>query len=161
MHHMMASYDDSTGDRMSKAQFRRGSPESTPVQGETKPCARKEGRRRTLFSGMLASCSGAFTINCTVTNFSMSGARVRVDPGALLSGKVWLVHLREKLAFETRIAWRDACDIGLEFIQAHDLSGATRADLKTLRRYCIDHGPSLLVMDESREPAKPSFGARR
>jgi hypothetical protein len=113
---------------------------------------------------MLASCSGAFTINCTITNFSPSGARVRVEPGALLTGKVWLVHLREKLAFETKIAWRDEHDIGLEFTQAHDLSLSTRADLRTLRRYCVDHGPSLIRIDDgskSREPAKPAFGARR
>src|SRR5438552_286885 len=148
MHHMMASYDAISGARMNKAQFRRGSPDSALVQGETKPCARKQGRRRTFIAGMLASCSGAFTINCTVTNFSMSGARVRVEPGALLSGKVWLVHLREKLAFETRVAWRDECDIGLEFIKAHDLTDATTGELKTLRRYCVDHGPSVLVMDD-------------
>ena len=64
----------------------------------------------------------------------------------------------------TKVAWRDECDIGLEFVKAHDLTGATTAELKTLRRYCVDHGPSVLVMDDdhkSREPAKPAFGGRR
>src|SRR5215469_4798107 len=74
------------------------------------PNRRREGRRRTLFTGMLASCSGAFTIDCTVTNFSMSGARVRVESGSLIFGKILLIHLRERLAFETKVAWRNDRD---------------------------------------------------
>jgi PilZ domain-containing protein len=114
---------------------------------------------------MLASCSGAFTLDCTVTNFSASGARVRVDSGAMIFGKVLLVHLREKLAFETRIAWRNDRDIGLEFTRAHDLTSTTRADMRVLRRYCVDHEPAMIVWDggpkSPKKATKPAFGASR
>jgi hypothetical protein len=115
---------------------------------------------------MLASCSGAFTINCSVTNFSMSGARVRVDSGSLIFGKILLVHLREKLAFDTKIAWRNERDIGLEFTQAHDLDRATKAELKMLRRYCVDHEPALITVTHDRAAAptgaaRPTFGCRQ
>lgn len=150
---------------MNKASFGRVPPTNVAEPELTKPHQRKESRRRTLFTGMLASCSGGFTIDCTVTNFSVSGARVRVNPGAVIIGKVLLVHLREKLAFETRIAWRNERDIGLEFTRAHDLTNATRADMKILRRYCVDHEPTVIAMGDShkspRNAAKPAFGSCR
>lgn len=163
--HVLSCCRPNSGFPVNKASFGHIPPTNVVAQEPTKPHRRKESRRRTLFSGILASCNGGFTIDCTVTNFSVSGARVRVNPGAVIIGKVLLVHLREKLAFETRIAWRNERDIGLEFTRAHDLNNATRADMKVLRRYCVDHGPTVIALDDSYKPPrnapKPAFGSCR
>lgn len=105
---------------------------------------RRASRRRTLFTGMLSS--GALTVDCVVTDFSTSGARVRIQSGAQIGGDLVLVHLREKLAFETRIAWRSEGALGLEFTRAHDLNQATTAEIKALRRFCVDFGPALIEL---------------
>jgi PilZ domain-containing protein len=163
------SWDDCSGTAASKPKFDKPSfgrirPTNVIEQVPAGANKRKEGRRRTLFTGMLASCSGGCTIDCTVTNFSMSGARVRVDTGALIFGKVILVHLREKLAFETRIVWRNGRDLGLEFTRAHDLNRATKAEMQVLRRYCVDHEPAVIALADDRRlrnTTKSTFGSCR
>ena len=105
---------------------------------------RRESRKRTILTGKLALSRGAFTIDCIIIDLSKSGARIRIEEGAEIGGEVLLVHLREQVAFETRVAWRNGRDIGLEFIRKHDLSQATTAEMKRLRRYCLDFRPTLI-----------------
>ena len=105
------------------------------IQGEP----RRAKRARTLLKGKLSYGHGAFTVDCVIRDFSHSGARVRVQPGVAIPANLYLVHLRNRTAFEATVKWRDDDgNLGLKLNAAHDLDHTDHAEMKVLRRYCID-----------------------
>lgn len=120
---------------------------SRAIPGENRPAPkaviqtdpRKTKRTRTFLSGRLAYGNGAFTVDCTVCDISPAGARVRVQDGAIVPGSVYLVLLRARTAFQATVKWRRRDgNIGLKFNSRHSLEQADTAELRTLRRYCLD-----------------------
>jgi hypothetical protein len=100
---------------------------------------RRSLRTRTLLKGKLSFGRGAFTVDCTIRDISGTGARVRVQPGAAVPAQVFLVHLRDRTAFEATVKWRRKDgQLGLKLDAAHDLNHCRTPELKQLRRYCID-----------------------
>jgi hypothetical protein len=105
------------------------------IQGEP----RRSRRTRTLLKGKLAFGHGAFSIDCVIRDISKSGAHVRIQPGLTVPRNVFLVHLRDRTAFEAIVRWRrNDGNFGLEFNAAHDLERSELAEMKLLRRYCVD-----------------------
>jgi hypothetical protein len=97
-------------------------------------------RKRTLFKGILSygqNC--AFTVDCVIADISDAGARVQVQPGPPVPTDVFLVHLRERTAYEANVAWRRDNSLGLKFIARHDLENPSTEDLKVLRQHCVEH----------------------
>ena len=102
--------------------------------------SRTAHRKRTLFKGIL--CYGqncAFTVECVIADISEAGARIQVQPGPPVPTDVYLVHLRERAAYEASVAWRRNNNIGLKFVARHDLENPTTEDLKVLRQHCVEH----------------------
>lgn len=91
--------------------------------------------------GKLAYGAGAFSIDCVISDLSETGARVQVQEGATIPEEVYLVHLRTRIAYESKVAWRRDNFAGLEFNGSHDLETATAPELKLMRLYCVDHAP--------------------
>lgn len=108
---------------------------------EGAPDHRKARRKRTLLSGKLAYGAGAFSIDCVISDLSETGARVQVQPGATIPDEVYLIHLRARIAYEAKVAWRRGDFAGFEFHAKHDLESADRPELKLMRLYCVDHAP--------------------
>ena len=102
---------------------------------------RTKARKRTLLKGRLVyGHDGAFTVDCTISDLSETGARVSVESSVPLPEEVMLVHLRETLAFEAKVQWRRPDGMGgLAFTKVHDLEKADTPLLKLLRYYCIEH----------------------
>jgi hypothetical protein len=98
-------------------------------------------RKRTLLRGKLAYGSGAFSIDCVISDISETGARVQAEPGATVPEHVFLVHLRTRTAYDAQVVWHRGNNFGLKFSAAHDLENATTAELKLMRLYCVDHAP--------------------
>src|SRR5215472_3681342 len=69
---------------------------------------RRAGRRRTLLRGKLAFGADLFSVDCTIKDLSVRGARVHIESGLLLPRVLHLVDLRHHLAFEAEVAWRRA-----------------------------------------------------
>ena len=101
---------------------------------------RNAERRRTLFKGILSygqNC--AFTVDCVIADISEAGARVQIQPGPPVPTDVYLVHLRERAAYEANVAWRRNNNLGLKFVARHDLENPATEDLKVLRQHCVEH----------------------
>jgi hypothetical protein len=101
---------------------------------------RNTPRKRTLFKGILSygqNC--AFTVDCVIADISEAGARVQVQPGPPVPTDVFLVHLRERAAYEATVAWRRNNNLGLKFVARYDLENPTTEDLKVLRQHCVEH----------------------
>jgi hypothetical protein len=101
---------------------------------------RNARRKRTLFKGILSygqNC--AFTVECVIADISDAGARVQIQPGPPVPTDVFLVHLRERVAYEAKVAWRRSNNLGLKFATRYDLENPTTEDLRVLRQHCVEH----------------------
>ncbi len=106
---------------------------------------RAESRRRVLLSGLLVHSPSQLTIPCAITDLSLHGARIRLGESELLGEPLFLIVLKDALAFQARIAWRRAERVGLTFINYFDLTKPGGDDPKVLRRLWLSHisyGPS-------------------
>jgi len=80
-----------------------------------------------------------FSIDCTIKDLSVKGARVLIESGTLVPTIVHLVDLRHRLAFEAEVAWRKADGhLGLKFCGYYDLERARTLKLKALRLLCVE-----------------------
>lgn len=73
-------------------------------------------RERTLRAGKLFVGSDLLEINCTVTDISEGGARVRLPPGQYLPDNVWLMEVRSGVVSQALVAWRGYPLVGLKFV---------------------------------------------
>ena len=98
---------------------------------------RSEPRRRTHDAGKLAFGYGTEGLDCTILDLSDSGAHVQtILDTASLPKTVFLVHLRDRVAWEARVVWCDDDRLGLKFILMHDLRNSATADLKAMGYMC-------------------------
>lgn len=115
-------------------------PEPRPAKPVPEVELRTKPRKRTLFKGRLVyGHDGVFTRDCVIADLSETGCRIEMESGAAVPEDVTLVHLREHMAFECKVAWRRDDGLGLKFTNVHDLRRADTPELKLLRSYCIEH----------------------
>jgi len=117
---------------------------------------RRAGRRRTLLKGKLAFGPDLFSVDCTIKDLSVKGARVIIENTQLVPSIVHLVDLRHRLAFEAEVAWRRANgDLGLKFRRYYDLERARTLKLKALRLLCVESSlrTASLARDEAHSTA--------
>ncbi len=68
-----------------------------------------------------------------------TGAKVRLAGTAPVPNEVWLIEVREGLAFRCRVAWRASPELGLEFSASHDLKDPTSPELRMLKRIWVEN----------------------
>ena len=95
---------------------------------------RRATRRRVLFSGVLVNDDGSSTLDCVIRDLSASGAKVRLAGSAPFPSELWLIEVREGLAFRCTVAWRNLPELGLAFLREHDLKTAATPELRMLHR---------------------------
>lgn len=100
---------------------------------------RRATRRRVLFSGKLVNDDASMTIDCVIRDLSQTGAKVRLAGTAPVPNEVWLIEVREGLAFRCRVAWRASPELGLEFSASHDLKDPTSPELRMLKRIWVEN----------------------
>ncbi len=93
---------------------------------------RKVERRRTLFRGRVAHLDGSYCIDCAIRDLSDTGARVRVGALQRLPDAVYLLDLRNRLAYEASVSWRKSPDFGLHFLKRYDFDDALSPALRRL-----------------------------
>jgi PilZ domain len=104
------------------------SPTDSPVHGvveDDRPVdnRRRASRPRTLLAGKIIAKEGLSILDCTIRDFTSSGARVRISAATALQPKVSLLVIKEGLLFEANVAWRHGDETGLSFIGQYDLRG--------------------------------------
>lgn len=86
--------------------------------------------------------NGTLTMGCVIHDMSESGARIQIDPGADIPVDVILVHPRESMAHEAKIAWRRRGSVGLSFVATCDLKRLRERELDALRKFTGSNLPS-------------------
>src|SRR5512136_3371122 len=86
--------------------------------------SRRALRQRVLLSGKLVYGPWDMTLDCAVSDLSSSGARVRLQGPELLNDPIYLIIVRQGVAFLAREAWRDGAVVGLAFSDKYELAKA-------------------------------------
>lgn len=81
---------------------------------------RQDSRRRVCFGGQVETAAFMAETPCMIRDVSLSGVRIRIDPGAILPERVVLhVPLRGECRL-ARLIWREGDMVGLRFEAAGD-----------------------------------------
>lgn len=109
---------------------------SPPGQGAGEE-KRRSIRKRVLLNGMLAYDGGAFTVGCTIRDISETGARVSLPKGQFIPAHTYLLHMRNRIAYEAVKVWSRHPDVGLKFKRTYVLSEPLPPHLQFLPKLWI------------------------
>ena len=84
---------------------------------------RKYERHRTTKVGKIVFNHGSAPVECTVRNFSPSGACLHVDSVAGIPSTFTLVMTRDRITWPCRVIWKCDNRIGVSFDEAKETSG--------------------------------------
>jgi hypothetical protein len=97
-------------------------------------------RQRTLLKGKLIYCDGYFMpedalkLDCTIHNLSKGGAMITIAKPEILPNDLFLIVVKNKIAYRARIAWLAYPARGLQFVQDYPLQAPLPRDLEFLRK---------------------------
>lgn len=98
---------------------------------------RRSSRKRTLFSGKITYSEGAHSLDCTIRDLSETGARISLAKGQGIPSEVYLIDIRNRMAYEAKVEWCRAPDFGLVFLKTHPVTAITDPRLAYLNRLWI------------------------
>ena len=87
-------------------------------------------RRRVMWGSWLVTPDGSHYVQCQTRDFSATGVRVALDDQRAFPGQVCFLDLRNRLAYESRIAWRKAPEMGLEFLKVYRFDEVPSAQVR-------------------------------
>lgn len=91
-------------------------------------------RQRCLYACRIVHGADAHTLDGVVRDLSETGARLRIASSLPLPKVFRLILAREGRCHEVEVVWRRGQEIGVAFIGTVDLSDATDASVRLLRR---------------------------
>ena len=100
-----------------------------PPPAERRPAPRS----RVLLSGIVAYGDGAYSFDCTIRNLSKTGARLTTKQVQLPAG-FFLINIRDRVAYDCRIAWSKGGEVGVMFKATVSLSAVTDPALAYLKQ---------------------------
>ena len=80
---------------------------------------RASPRRRVKLGAWLVTVDGSHVVQCQTRDFSATGVRVALDDERSIPATICFLDLRNRLAYESRVAWRKAPEMGLEFLKVY------------------------------------------
>ena len=96
-------------------------------------------RRRTLLAGRVCFDAGSEIFDCTIRNLSASGARITVPKDQPLPKTLYLIKLRDRVAFEATVVWTKGTEAGLAFRRTLSLGELNDPKLAYLHRLWFEH----------------------
>lgn len=99
--------------------------------------SRRSGRKRTLLGGKITYADGAHTLDCTIRDVSRTGARIALAKGLGIPSAVYLIDLRNGVAYEANVEWCRPPEFGLAFLKTHPLATLCDPHLYYLKRLWI------------------------
>jgi PilZ domain-containing protein len=88
---------------------------------------RRHPRRRVLLAGAVCYADGSGSFSCTIRDLSEGGARITIPSGQIIPSSVFLVCLRDRVAYRARLAWNTGTEAGLAFLKSYPLAELTDA----------------------------------
>lgn len=105
------------------------------------PDGRNARRQRVLLGGKIVYDDGACSYDCAIRDLSESGARLGIRGATVLPKFFYLIDLRNGVAYDSEVIWRNATQTGVKFRGSLDVSALSDPDLKYLRNLYIEARP--------------------
>jgi hypothetical protein len=80
---------------------------------------RQTERRKVLWGARLANLEGSRSLKCLARDNSCAGARVDIESQQFVEDKAYFLDLRARMAYEARVVWQKAPELGLQFIRSY------------------------------------------
>lgn len=110
----------------------------TDVAGADK---RSEPRHRVFLGGKVVFDNTARSQNCTITDLSEHGARIRPESPDLLPSRFFLIDVKQGIAFDAHVVRSAYPELGLHFLAKHNLLLSSSAEFRALRKLWLDIAP--------------------
>lgn len=91
-------------------------------------------RRRVLLGGLITYAQGTHCFSCSIHDLSAAGARISMKPRHALPSNIFLINLRDRVAYECRTKWSKGDDAGLAIEKALPLDELNDSKLAFLKR---------------------------
>ena len=101
---------------------------SSPAERRPKP------RKRVLLTGIVTYGGGAYSFGCTIRDLSETGARIAAAENSLFPPHFFLINIRDRVVYETRLVWKKGDEVGIAFKAAIPLLAITDPALAYLKR---------------------------
>lgn len=95
---------------------------------------RQTPRRRALLTGKLVTEDVALTIDCIIRNLTDMGAMVEMPSPHMVPNQIYLLQVKEGLAWDAEVVWRHGARLGLKFSGNHDLNDEIGKSLRPVKR---------------------------
>ena len=91
-------------------------------------------RRRVLLGGLITYGQGTHCISCVIRDLSEAGARIGMKPRHALPSNIFLINLRDRIAYECRTMWSKGGEAGLAIKKVMPLDELDASKLGFLKR---------------------------
>jgi hypothetical protein len=95
---------------------------------------RESQRQRVLVGGLIVTRNGTQSWDCSVRDLSETGAKIRVAPGQVIPEHCYFIQLKDGIAYEANVEWLNVPEIGLKFLNSHQLRNSTDPKYEHLRQ---------------------------
>lgn len=96
-------------------------------------------RRRVLLGGLITYAQGTHCFSCAIRDLSESGVRITMNSRHALPSSVFLINLRDRVAYECRTVWSKGAEAGLAFDKVMPLDELNDSALGFLKRLGHSH----------------------
>lgn len=86
------------------------------------PERRKNERTRVLLRGLVCDPAGAPKYTCAIREVTPNGARITLPLGQKAFPEIFLVHVRERVAYEAILLWHNTIEAGYALLATVPLS---------------------------------------
>lgn len=107
------------------------------LQGATEK--RDTRRRRVISFGLVVPDEKHPGLDCTIRDLSEDGARISFARNVTLPERFWLIDVRERTAFDVKLAWRIDLEAALTFRRSIALSRIADPQLVFLKILWLKH----------------------
>ena len=95
-------------------------------------------RTRTYLKAKLVHGDGSYTVDCAIHDISDGGAKVILDKRQALPSEVYLIVVKQGMAYKAKVVWQKFPARGLKFSKTYLLNATLPEDVKFLRRLWVD-----------------------
>jgi hypothetical protein len=91
-------------------------------------------RRRVLLGGLVTYGQGTHCFSCVIRDLNEAGARISMKPRHALPSNIFLINLRDRVAYDCRTIWSKGSDAGLAIKKVVKLDEIADSKLAFLKR---------------------------
>lgn len=102
---------------------------------------RPASRRRVLLAGLVVYENGAYSSDCLIRSLSQTGARIAISDHIPLPGRLYLINIRDGLAYDALVVWSRSAEIGIKFESRMALSAPIDTAHNHLKRLWLAKSP--------------------